>query len=1291
MSSACFLLFSLFLQSPEPRDLGADFTLPEGLAVTLWAESPHLFNPAAIDVDERGRIWVAEAVNYRTWGGRNPGLRHPEGDRVVVLEDTDGDGACDASHVFVQDPDLVAPLGIAVIAGKVYVSCSPNLFVYEDTDGDGRSDRRETLLTGFGGPDHDHGLHSVVCGPDGLLYFTAGNAGPHLVTDRSGWTLRSGSVYRGGGAFEADNKPGLVSDDGRVWTGGLVLRVGVDGTGLEVLAHNFRNNYEVALDSQAELYVTDNDDDGNGGCRTTWVMRGGNYGFFSNDGSRSWQADRRPGQDNWTAHWHQDDPGVMPAGTRNGPGGPTGCMVYEGDLLARWVGGAVVNTDAGARVVYAHFPEPKGAGIELRNTDLLRARGDSRSASWFRPSDVAAGIDGTLYVADWWDPGVGGHAAGDGEAYGRILRIAPKGTNPRAMPIDVSTVEGALGALGSPAVNVRELGRRALLEAGEAARPPLAAATRDLADEPLGARAAWVLDDLGLPGSTSGSPAFRVRRALRRRAIDGQPSVLVPEVLEGLTDAAARREALCGMRAVPSEVDGGVLAQLSRHIDSGDRVLVEAFGLAAEGHEGAVYDGLVKILEPGDPVIWSARFEALAWRLHPTAAISGFRARALSPELSVDARRRAIDALAFTGTREAAEAVLAAAQAGPEDLRAYAAWWIRFRDTNDWRAFGLGQRVATGDLESAELLWKSETLSSGRVDVDVDVSGAETLWLVVGDGGNGNGCDWADWIDPVLEGPTGRWKLAETAWSEAEAGWGSVQVGKNCSGGALRNDGQPVTGIGTHAPSRIAFAVPAGATRFRAQVGPDDGGVTQGCGTSIVFEVRATRPPPAPRIAEWEARMLDATKPLRERAPSALSMAADPQGALRLIRLREANRLPDDLLEPVADAIHRNPDLGVRALASAAFPRPGLPSDFPSIAELAGMVGGADPRHGRELFEDRTRAQCIVCHAYRLGDAPLGGDIGPELTAVGDKLGSAEIVDAILNPSAAIAHGYDTWVLETADGTLWSGFLLADGATIVLKDTQGQRHVLDAADVVERTKQTLSTMPEGLALGLSPEDLCDLVAFLRAPQPPQGLLGAEHDPAAYGITLGEPVVLFDGTSLDAWTFHLPDGVPMTDVWSVEDGILLCKGNPIGYLRTREAFESYHLAVEWRFDPAKGSGNSGVLLRVNGEDKVWPRSIEAQLQSRNAGDIWNIDKMAMQVALGRTSGRHTTRAQPCSEHPLGEWNRYDIWLVGPRLELYVNGVLQNVADWCETLPGTVALQSEGAPIEFRSVVLTPVER
>ena len=142
----------------------------------------------------------------------------------------------------------------------------------------------------------------------------------------------------------------------------------------------------------------------------------------------------------------------------------------------------------------------------------------------------------------------------------------------------------------------------------------------------------------------------------------------------------------------------------------------------------------------------------------------------------------------------------------------------------------------------------------------------------------------------------------------------------------------------------------------------------------------------------------------------------------------------------------------------------------------------------------------------------------------------------------------------------------------------------------------------------------------------------------------EPVQLFNGKDMTGWTFFLKDEkAKMQDVWSVGDGVIHCKGNPVGYIRTKEKYTSYKLKVEWRF-PGK-AGNSGVLLRVQEPDKVWPKSIESQLNSGDAGDIWNIDKFAMKTDPARTKDRRTIKMHPSSEKPLGEWNTYEITLDG----------------------------------------------
>lgn len=180
--------------------------------------------------------------------------------------------------------------------------------------------------------------------------------------------------------------------------------------------------------------------------------------------------------------------------------------------------------------------------------------------------------------------------------------------------------------------------------------------------------------------------------------------------------------------------------------------------------------------------------------------------------------------------------------------------------------------------------------------------------------------------------------------------------------------------------------------------------------------------------------------------------------------------------------------------------------------------------------------------------------------------------------------------------------------------------------------------------------------------------------------------LFDGKTLAGWTHHLRGEAAPEDVWSIDaEGVLACSGRPAGYLRTVSNHQNFALRVRWRFDPEKGAGNSGVLLRTIGPDKVWPRSIEAQLQSGAAGDFWNIDKFPMGVPAERTKGRNTKRLAT-NEKPLGEWNEYLITCWQGHVVLRVNGEVLNQAWDCMEIPGKICLQSEGAHIEFRDIDL-----
>jgi len=707
-------LFSAFATAAAAQDIVPleIFSVPEGLEVTLWARSPMLKNPTNIDIDAAGRIWVTEGVNYRRHKERDP-----KGDRVVVLEDTDRDGRADKSTTFVQEPTLVAPLGIAVIGNQVIVSNAPDLIIYTDVDGDRvfnpAVDKREVLLTGFDGRNHDHALHSVTFGPDGRWYFSQGNAGAHF-TDRGGKTFRIGSIYNpvpDGGAqqvfgFAPPSFAGAKSDDGHVYVGGFSARMQPDGRGVEILGFNFRNSYEQTVTSFGDIFHNDNDDPP--ACRTTYLMEYGNLGFFSRDGKRTWQADRRPGQSIPTAEWRQEDPGVIPSGDVYGGGAPTGIVFNEGDGLGKKWRGVLLSAEAARNTIFGYFPKQQGAGYQLDRMDFLTSNAaqqfagtdfkggkvNSEIQTFFRPSDVAVGADGAIYVADWFDPRVGGHDDKDDTTSGAIYRIAPKGFKSVVPAIDLATLDGQITALRSPAVNVRAAGFTALTKQGAAALPAVEKLLRD-ENAFIRARAVWLFTRLGPEGVArvesllaDKDPMTRVvaYRALRqeKRALTHAPS------LARDPSPAVRREVALSLRDVPLDSARDILLTLAASYDGKDRSYLEAWGIGATGKEDALYTALAASQSERDAAKWPASYADLIWRLTPPAAVPAFAARASAAGLPASERAKATTALGFIPSAEAANALLDVAQHGGSDLKQNPAlWWlINYKDSR-WAGQGI--------------------------------------------------------------------------------------------------------------------------------------------------------------------------------------------------------------------------------------------------------------------------------------------------------------------------------------------------------------------------------------------------------------------------------------------------------------------------------------------------------------------------------------------------------------------------------------------------------------------------
>jgi putative membrane-bound dehydrogenase-like protein len=583
------------------REQLAKMKVADGFEVTLFASEPMLYNPANMDIDARGRVWVTEGVNYRVWN--KWGKLRPQGDRIVILEDTNGDGAADKETTFYQGNEINTALGICVLDNKVIVSCSPNVFVFTDENGDDKADKKEVLFTGFGGVDHDHGVHAFVFGPDGKLYFNAGDQGRQ--------------VKLPGSEAPLTDRFGIpVINDGRPYRKGMVFRCNMDGSDFQVLGHNFRNNYEVCVDSFGTMWQSDNDDDGNRGVRLNYVMDYGNFGYTDEMTGAGWNAKRtNMEKDKPEQHWHLNDPGVVPNLFQTGNGSPTGIAFYEGDLMAGF-NKHILHCDAGPRVVRAYGVKADGAGFKAEAKDLLTSSDD-----WFRPSDVCVAPDGSVLVADWNDAGVGGHQMADQKLEsmtGRIYRVAPKGHKYQVPTVDLRIPQGAVTALQSPNHATRYLAWQSLSQG----RSDSANALRRLwqSNRPEHRARAWnILVRITGREHEFINAALTDKnadiRALPLRYLRAEKKNVIPVVKQLVLDSAPQvlRECALSLHRNPSPEAPELWAELAKKHDGKDRWYLEALGIGAATQDDKFFEEWLKQVgenwntPAGRDIIWRIR------------------------------------------------------------------------------------------------------------------------------------------------------------------------------------------------------------------------------------------------------------------------------------------------------------------------------------------------------------------------------------------------------------------------------------------------------------------------------------------------------------------------------------------------------------------------------------------------------------------------------------------------------------------------------------------------------------
>ncbi|WP_221394247.1 PVC-type heme-binding CxxCH protein [Dyadobacter sp. NIV53] len=619
----------------------AGLSVTEGLEATLFASEPTITNPTNIDVDHLGRVWVCEAYNYRPAINGNPTKN--EGDRILIMEDTNGDGKSDKTTVFYQGKELNSPLGIWVMGNKVIVSQSPYVWLFTDADGDGKADKKEVIFEGVGGEQHDHGMHAFTFGPDGKLYFNFGNEGGHLLDGKGNPVL---------------GKNGQPIDFKKLRQG-MVFRCDPDFKNIEVLGNNFRNNYEVAVDSYGTMWQSDNDDDGNKGVRINYVMQYGNYGYTDELTGAGWRANRTNVEDSIPfRHWHLNDPGVVPNLLQTGSGSPTGVVVYEGSLLPKSFWGQMIHCEPGHNVVRSYPVQKSGAGYTAKIVNIV----DGKRDQWFRPSDVCVAPDGSLIVSDWYDPGVGGHQAGD-QNKGRLFRIAPANTPYKIPRADFSSVAGAVEALQSPNVSVRYLAWTALVKMGTTAVPELEK-LYESKNPRMQARALWTLCNIDKNNTAYLEKAFGdknpdIRITALRIVTQNKSQDLVKYVSLLVNDPEPQVRRECALAIHGSKLPGisSLWVRLAQQYDGKDRWYLEALGIGAEGQWDSFFKAWEAVAGPNP--IESQAGKDIVWRSRSKESVTLLASLASNPDVDLKSRLRYFRAFDFNpGGKEKSAALL---------------------------------------------------------------------------------------------------------------------------------------------------------------------------------------------------------------------------------------------------------------------------------------------------------------------------------------------------------------------------------------------------------------------------------------------------------------------------------------------------------------------------------------------------------------------------------------------------------------------------------------------------------
>jgi putative membrane-bound dehydrogenase-like protein len=1012
---------------------GRVLELANGFEIETVAARPLIERPICADFDERGRLYVAEAAgDSDTFDEHIRNKSH----RVIRLEDTNGDGRFDRKAVFADR--LMIPQGSMWLAGSLYVAAPPVIWKFTDTDDDGVADQR---IEWFRGKDAEtHGCANDVrgpyIGPDGWIYWCKGGLLP-LTVERPGQAPFSTSANH-------------------------VFRRRPDGTGFEpVMIGGMDNPVEVAFTRGGEPLFTTTQFQVPGTPRTDGLFHAVHGGVYPKDLA---EVHEFP----WTA------PNLLPVLTHWGASAPAGLLRYESAALGPDVKDNVFVAHFNYHKVTRHALTESGATFRSTDSDLL-----SSADVNFHPTDVLEDADGSLLVIEtggWYRFCCPSSSLFKPEVLGAIYRVRRSGMpavlDARGQSIAWATQsnDDLVRLLGDrrPAVRRRAI---SLLAAGGRAAVPALAQELDSAnsgDAHLGA--VWALARIDDPDA---------RLATRKALADRDAAVC---------QAAIR--SVCVWRdrdALPALVE--LLGAPSTH---NRRAAAEALGRI--GETKAVPALLAALETPADRFLDHAFIFALIEIADRTATLKGLNSA------STNVRRAALTVLDQTkGGAPPVEAVTREL-ASPNSKLKETAWWIAERHSS-WDAELVqplrNQLLVVGSTPAAadrELLAERLGRFAGRpairdwlgTQLDDSATGDEPRRVILRAMALAGLKDTPGaWIAAVARALASRSASIKREAVATARAWHLSRSGHDALAAALRaiaNDPRNDDNLRLQAlsaiPNGLEQVAPATLAYVLSQLDLERPVDNRSIAVEVVGQARLT----SAQLVELAGRLKNVGPLELSRLLGAFNRSTDTRVGSSLVTALAASKARASLRVAVLKPIFERYGPAVAERARSLYQA--IESDTldrrAKLHELAAVLQArqGDIRRGHELFHSQKTA-CASCHAI----AYVGGTVGPALTQIGRLRSEGDLLESIVFPSATLAQGYEGTTVATTDGRSVSGVIVKNAPdAIVLAVGPAQEVRLARAEIEAMKPSMASIMPEGLAQQLTPQELADLLVFLKSCQ-----------------------------------------------------------------------------------------------------------------------------------------------------------------------------------------------------------------